>query len=292
MDLSYIIDEGKNLKFHGCSNWNKGFIMETHSIKLECTIDNKVIGQAGLEYKYKKTEGPFTDGYIFGVSVNPKYQHNGVGSKLINKIEEIAKDIGLKVLYLRPATEEVKYFYNKLGYKYSHTDEYGEVMSKNLEKSSLVEQYLFKEESAENLKKLINQVDKALYSWAKEQQIKKSKNTNGTEFELHCELKGDGTYITITIPDTVGYFPLNHALLDFIDFIDADPILQSLCNNATNSWTIFKNQGSDKLKHDWKSETCIEIAHCAIPGIWSDPDSNGKQVKFLNRILQIIQLIS
>lgn len=57
MDLSYIIDEGKNLKFHGCSNWNKGFIMETHSIKLECTIDNKVIGQAGLEYKYKKPKG-------------------------------------------------------------------------------------------------------------------------------------------------------------------------------------------------------------------------------------------
>ena len=73
----------------------------------------------------------------------------------------------------------------------------------------------FTEESAENLKKLIGQVDKALYSWAKDQQIKKSKkfNTNGAEFELHCELKGEGTYITITIPDTTGYFPLNHAYL-------------------------------------------------------------------------------
>ena len=29
----------------------------------------------------------------------------------------------------------------------------------------------FTEESAKNLKRLINQVDKALYSWAKEQQI-------------------------------------------------------------------------------------------------------------------------
>ena len=150
----------------------------------------------------------------------------------------------------------------------------------------------FKEESAENLKKLISQVDKALYSWAKEQQIKKSKNTNGAEFELHCELKGEGTYIIITIPDTVGYFPLNHALLDFIDSIDADPVLQSLCNNTINSWTIFKNQSSDKLKHSWKSETCIEIAHCAIPGIWSDSDSNDKQVEFLNRVLQIIQTMS
>lgn len=152
----------------------------------------------------------------------------------------------------------------------------------------------FTEESAENLKKLISQVDKALYSWAKEQQIKKSKklNTNGAEFELHCELKGEVTYITITIPDTIGYFPLNHALLDFIDSIDADPVLQSLCNNTINSWTIFKNQSSDKLKHDWKSETCIEIAHCAIPGIWSDSGSNDKQVEFLNRVLQIIQTMS
>ena len=102
---------------------------------------------------------------------------------------------------------------------------------------------MFREESASNLKKLINQVDKALYFWAKNQQIKKSKklNTNGAKFELHCELKGDGTYITITIPDTIGYFPLNHALLDFIDSIDADPVLQTLCNNTTNSWTIFKN---------------------------------------------------
>lgn len=152
----------------------------------------------------------------------------------------------------------------------------------------------FTEESAENLKKLISQVDKALYSWAKNQQIKKSKkfNTNGAEFELRCELKGEGTYITITIPDTTGYFPLNHTLLDFIDFIDADPILQSLCNNATNSWEIFKDQSSDKLKHDWKSETCIEIAHCAIPGIWSDSNNNEDQVKFLNRILQIIQMLS
>ena len=153
---------------------------------------------------------------------------------------------------------------------------------------------MFREESASNLKKLINQVDKALYFWAKDQQIKKSKklNTNGAEFELHCELKGDGTYITITIPDTIGYFPLNHALLDFIDIIDTDPILQNLCNNATDSWEIFKNQSSNKLKHDWKSETCIEIAHCAIPVIWSDPDNNENQVKFLNRVLQIIQMLS
>ena len=146
----------------------------------------------------------------------------------------------------------------------------------------------FYEESASNLKKLVNKVDKVLYSWAKEQQIKKSKNTNGAEFELHCEINGDATYIVITIPDTVGYFPLNHALLDFIDTIDADPILQSLCNDSTNSWTVFKNQGSSKLKHDWNTKNCIEITHCAIPGIWSDSNNNGKQVKFLNRILQIL----
>lgn len=151
----------------------------------------------------------------------------------------------------------------------------------------------FYEESADELKKLVGEVDKALYAWAKSHQVKKSKkgDTNGAEFELHCELKGDGTYISVTIPDTVGYFPLNHDLLNFIDTIDADPVLQNLCKDSSNSWTVFKNQGSGKLKHDWDPKNCVEIAHCAIPEIWSDSDNNGDQVKFLNRVLQLVNII-
>lgn len=80
------------------------------------------------------------------------------------------------------------------------------------------------EDTAENLEKLIKKVDKSLKDWAKDKQIFSSKKEghNAAEFEIGCDRRGDGTYISITIPDTVGYFPLNNALLKFIDIIDSD----------------------------------------------------------------------
>ena len=131
-NLVYKLDIGKNLSFHGCSNWDEGFRMETHSIKLEALDDNEVIGQVGLEYKDRDTEEDLEDGYLFGVSVNPDYQGLGLGSKLMKEIEFIAKKVGVKTLYLRPNSEEVMHFYNKCGYKYDHTDKYGKVMSKKI----------------------------------------------------------------------------------------------------------------------------------------------------------------
>lgn len=131
-NLVYKLDVGKNLSFHGCSDWDEGFRMETHSIKLEVLDDNKVIGQVGLEYKDRDTEEDLEDGYLFGVSVNPDYQGLGLGSKLMKEIEFIAKKVGVKTLYLRPNSEEVMQFYNKCGYKYDHTDKYGKVMSKKI----------------------------------------------------------------------------------------------------------------------------------------------------------------
>jgi ribosomal protein S18 acetylase RimI-like enzyme len=131
-NLVYKLDIGKNLSFHGCSDWDEGFRMETHSIKLEVLDDNKVIGQVGLEYKDRDTEEDLEDGYLFSVSVNPDYQGLGLGSKLMKEIEFIAKKVGVKTLYLRPNSEEVMQFYNKCGYKYDHTDEYGKVMSKKI----------------------------------------------------------------------------------------------------------------------------------------------------------------
>lgn len=131
-NLVYKLDVGKNLSFHGCSDWDELFRMETHSIKLEVLDDNNVIGQVGLEYKDRDTEEDLEDGYLFGVSVNPDYQRLGLGSKLMKEIEFIAKKVGVKTLYLRPNSKEVMQFYNKCGYKYDHTDKYGKVMSKKI----------------------------------------------------------------------------------------------------------------------------------------------------------------
>ena len=78
--------------------------------------------------------------------------------------------------------------------------------------------------SSEDLKNLIKKVNKALHNWAKDKQVFASKKEghNAAEFELTCDTKGDGTYISITVPKTLGYFPLNKSLLDFIDLLDSD----------------------------------------------------------------------
>ena len=149
------------------------------------------------------------------------------------------------------------------------------------------------EDTAENLEKLIKKVDDALKNWAEDKQIFSSKKEghNAAEFELGCNKRGDGTYISITVPETVGYFPLNNSLLKFIDILDSDEKLIELSNNKGQNWTLYKDQSAEDLEHKWKSENCIEIAHCGIPGIWSDPETNDIQKEFLERVLEILEAL-
>lgn len=118
-NIHFKKEYGKGLHFKGLSNWNKGFVMVRNCWKLELYSNDELIGQVGID----------NDDYIFGLSVKPKYQKNGYGTKLVKKIEKYAK--GNKV-YLRPANKKLIKFYEKLGYKTDHTDKYGLVMSKKI----------------------------------------------------------------------------------------------------------------------------------------------------------------
>ena len=118
-NISFKKETGKNLHFKGVSNWNKGFVMVRNCLKLELYSNDELIGQVGID----------NDDYIFGLSVKPKYQKNGYGTKLMKKIEKYAKK---NKLYLRPANKKLINFYEKLGYKTDHTDQYGLVMSKKI----------------------------------------------------------------------------------------------------------------------------------------------------------------
>ena len=146
-----------------------------------------------------------------------------------------------------------------------------------------------REASSKELESLIKKVNKALHDWAKDKQVFASKKEghNAAEFELTCDTKGDGTYISITVPKTLGYFPLNKSLLDFIDLLDSDEKLNSLKVDAEQAWTLYTGQ-SAATSHKWDDKDCIEVALCSIPGIWSDPKSNEVQKEFLERILEII----
>lgn len=147
--------------------------------------------------------------------------------------------------------------------------------------------------SNDEMRELIEKVNDALHKWASDKQVFASKEEkhNAAEFELTCDNKGDGTYISITVPDTVGYFPLNKSLLDFIDLLDSDEILNSLKDDDNSDWTLYTGQ-SAATEHNWKDKDCIEIALCSIPGIWSDPDSNKVQKEFLERVLSLISDVS
>ena len=129
--LQFKFTSGKNIVFRGVSNWNKGFHFEDFCTKLEAFIYNKLVGQAGLEPGYENDK-PSDFGYIFGVSVNPKYQGQNIGTNIMFEIEKYAKSIKMKRLFLRPANDKVIKFYNKLGYKYYDTDKYGEIMYKDI----------------------------------------------------------------------------------------------------------------------------------------------------------------
>jgi GNAT superfamily N-acetyltransferase len=53
---------------------------------------------------------------IYGVFVNPRYHGKGIGTKLMNYVEKVAKRRGLKSVGL-PASLTAYGFYKKLGYK-------------------------------------------------------------------------------------------------------------------------------------------------------------------------------
>lgn len=150
---------------------------------------------------------------------------------------------------------------------------------------------IFTESKVDEVKKLIKTVDEELRAWSKDKQIKASKDehTNGADFELRCRVIGDGTYIFATIPDTIGYFPINHDLLNFIDKLDSDFKLQSLCRDSVNAWTVYSNQNKSEDKEQEWGDNCIEIAHTGIPGIWSSQDTNDKTKEFLERVLEILK---
>ena len=74
----------------------------------------KVIGTAGIEESWSKEPGVY---YILTVFIKPENHGQGIGRKLIDKIEEYAKNINVKKLIV-PASITGNEFYYKLGYSY------------------------------------------------------------------------------------------------------------------------------------------------------------------------------
>ena len=94
-------------------------------------IDDNVVGTAGIDKSWYSDD----EYWILTVFVKPENYGQGIGKKLIKKIEEYATTLPVKKLII-PASITAHEFYYKLGYKYKDgkkelNDEDMYIMEKN-----------------------------------------------------------------------------------------------------------------------------------------------------------------
>ena len=94
-------------------------------------IDDNVVGTAGIDKSWNSDD----EYWILTVFVKPENHGQGIGKKLIEKIEEYATTLPVKKLII-PASITAHEFYYKLGYKYKDgkkelNDEDMYIMEKN-----------------------------------------------------------------------------------------------------------------------------------------------------------------
>ncbi|EPA05010.1 GNAT family N-acetyltransferase [Candidatus Nitrosarchaeum limnium] len=81
-------------------------------------LDGKIVGSTTLLIETKFIHKGGKVGHIEDVVVDKKYQKNGIGEKIIEHLLKIAKDNGCYKTIL-DCTDEVKPFYEKLGFKHN-----------------------------------------------------------------------------------------------------------------------------------------------------------------------------
>ena len=94
-------------------------------------IDDNIVGTAGIDKSWYSDD----EYWILTVFVKPENHGQGIGKKLIEKIEEYATTLPVKKLII-PASITAHEFYYKLGYKYKDgkkelNDEDMYIMEKN-----------------------------------------------------------------------------------------------------------------------------------------------------------------
>ena len=115
--------------------WSQNAIIEAAeygTVFLVAEYDNRVVGYLGMK--------PVLDeGFISNVAVTSSARGKGVGSKLLEKLSDFAKEKGIKTISLevRPSNAPAIALYEKFGYKqvgrrrnfYSHPTEDGLVLT-------------------------------------------------------------------------------------------------------------------------------------------------------------------
>lgn len=78
-------------------------------------INNECVGTISIFENDLKNQNELTP-WLASLYVSPVYRGQGIGEKLISKVQEVVKDRGFKILYLR--TEHTSHYYRRLGWEY------------------------------------------------------------------------------------------------------------------------------------------------------------------------------
>ncbi len=92
-------------------------------LQLVALVEQRLVGVAMLKKHELRAVHPELSNWLGSVFVDARFRSKGIGSLLVQRIEQLARDLDIRVLHLQ--TEDLSGgLYARLGWKPSHTVEY------------------------------------------------------------------------------------------------------------------------------------------------------------------------
>jgi N-acetylglutamate synthase-like GNAT family acetyltransferase len=89
--------------------------LKSFPITLIALVDGECAGTVSIFENDLKIQRELTP-WLASLYVNPHYRGKGIAKELINKVQQVVKELGFKELYLR--TEHTSEYYRRLGWNF------------------------------------------------------------------------------------------------------------------------------------------------------------------------------
>ncbi len=134
--MEIIIEDLKYEDIEECYNLNKIIFNEEYGLDdvkdlylklyknknmyrfLVAKSEGKIVGYTSVTMAYNLFDGKNPFMTLWWVGTHPDYRHSGIGTKLFEKIEEIARENNCELIYFTSKSDNVgaHAFYKRLGY--------------------------------------------------------------------------------------------------------------------------------------------------------------------------------
>jgi len=121
----FVVKTGGSLSLGEVVEYLSNTNTTTFPITLVAVIENQCVGTISIFENDLKTQKELTP-WLASLYVSELYRGQGIAEKLINRVQEIIKELGFETLYLR--TEHASEYYKRLGWEfvYKTKDEKGQ----------------------------------------------------------------------------------------------------------------------------------------------------------------------